>query len=177
MKARHKRLTLVLGGMAILGLGVWAIATAFQQNLNYSYTPSEIVAGKAPQHHTLRIGGMVEEGTLKHEPDGLTWTFVVTDMIHAIPVTYRGILPDLFKEGKGVVAEGKLDGAGFTAEQVLAKHDENYMPPEAAYALKKAREAKAAGTQAGASASAVPADGAQAAQAAQSMNAVKGGTQ
>lgn len=144
MKARQKRAALVLTGLVILSLAVWMIVKAFNENINYNYTPSDIVSGKAPQDHTFRIGGLVEEGTLKHVPDTTTWNFTVTDLVHKVPVTYHGILPDLFKEGKGVVAEGKLHGGDFTAEQVLAKHDENYMPAEAAVALKKAQEAKAA---------------------------------
>ena len=149
MKARHKRLALVAGGVAVLGVGAWLIMSAFQQNLTYFYTPTEVLAGKAPSHHTIRIGGMVEAGTLKRQADGLTWGFVVTDMAQRVPVTYHGILPDLFKEGKGVVAEGTFDSGSFNAEQVLAKHDENYMPPDAAYAMKKGQEAKDAAAKLG----------------------------
>jgi cytochrome c-type biogenesis protein CcmE len=145
MKARHKRFALVFVGLAVLGLAAWLIFSAFQKNLVFFFTPTQVFAGDAPQGRTFRIGGMVEKGTLVHQPDGLTWRFVVTDMSKTLPVTYRGILPDLFKEGKGVVAEGKLGADNvFTAETVLAKHDENYMPPEAAYALKKGKEANAA---------------------------------
>lgn len=150
MKARHKRLTLVVGGVAVLGIGAWLVLSAFQKNLVFFFTPTQILAGEAPQGRSFRVGGMVESGTLVHQPDGLTWTFTVTDMAHKIPVTYHGILPDLFKEGKGVVAEGKLVGDTFTAEQVLAKHDENYMPPDAAYAMKKGQEAKDATARLGA---------------------------
>ncbi len=150
MKARHKRLALVLGGVAVLGIAAWLIMSAFQKNLVFFFTPTQVLAGEAPQGRSFRIGGMVESGSLAHEPDGLTWTFTVTDMAHKIPVSYRGILPDLFKEGKGVVAEGKLSGSTFAAEQVLAKHDENYMPPDAAYAMKKGQEAKDAAAKLGA---------------------------
>ena len=117
--------------------------SAFQKNLVFFFTPTQILAGEAPQGRSFRVGGMVESGSLVHQPDGLTWTFIVTDLAHQIPVTYRGILPDLFKEGKGVVAEGKLVGATFTAEQVLAKHDENYMPPEVARSLQQGKAAAA----------------------------------
>lgn len=150
MKARHKRFALVIGGVAVLGLAAWLVTSAFKQNLVFFFTPTQILAGEAPQGRSFRVGGMVEAGSLVHQADGLTWTFVVTDMAHKINVTYRGILPDLFKEGKGVVAEGKLDaGNTFSAEQVLAKHDENYMPPDAAYALKKGKEANDANVRLG----------------------------
>ncbi len=146
MKTRHKRFALVGAGLVVLGIAAWLILSAFQKNLVFFFTPTQVYAGEAPHGHSFRVGGMVEKGSLVHQPDGLTWTFIVTDMSKTIPVSYRGILPDLFKEGKGVVAEGKLgDGNVFVAEQVLAKHDENYMPPDAAYALKKGQEANAAG--------------------------------
>jgi len=152
MKTRHKRLTLVAVGLATLGVAAWLILSAFQKNLVYFFTPTQVLAGDAPHGSSFRIGGMVEKGSLVHQADGLTWTFVVTDMAHQIPVSYRGILPDLFKEGKGVVAEGKLGSDNtFAAEQVLAKHDENYMPPDAAYALKKGKEANDANQKMGAS--------------------------
>jgi cytochrome c-type biogenesis protein CcmE len=142
MKTRYKRLALVMIGLAVLGVASWLVLSAFQKNLVFFFTPSQIYAGEAPHERSFRIGGMVEKGTLVHQADGLTWTFMVTDTMKKIPVSYRGILPDLFKEGKGVVAEGKLRGDNvFAAEQVLAKHDENYMPPDAAYALKKGKEA------------------------------------
>jgi cytochrome c-type biogenesis protein CcmE len=154
MKSRHKRLTLVVGGVAVLGVAAWLIMSAFQKNLVFFFTPTQILAGEAPQGRSFRVGGMVESGSLVHQSDGLTWTFVVTDMAHRIPVSYKGILPDLFKEGKGVVAEGRLSGTTFSAEQVLAKHDENYMPPDAAYAMKKGQEAKDATAKLGATVSA-----------------------
>jgi cytochrome c-type biogenesis protein CcmE len=151
MKTRHKRLVLVATGLAILGVAAWLILSAFQKNLVFFFTPTQVLSGEAPHGRSFRVGGMVEKGSLVHQSDGLTWTFVVTDMAKQIPVSYRGILPDLFKEGKGVVAEGKLGSDNvFAAEQVLAKHDENYMPPDAAYALKKGKEANAANQKIGA---------------------------
>ncbi|WP_028311480.1 cytochrome c maturation protein CcmE [Derxia gummosa] len=141
MKPRHKRLGLVLGGIAVLGIGVWLVLAAFRQNLVFFYTPSQVAGGEAPHERRFRIGGLVETGSLRRDGDGLTVSFVVTDTARTVPVRYRGALPDLFKEGKGVVAQGRLaaDGA-FVADEVLAKHDENYMPPEAAQALKTAHE-------------------------------------
>jgi cytochrome c-type biogenesis protein CcmE len=151
MKTRHKRLILVGAGLAALGMSAWLVLSAFQKNLVFFFTPTQIFAGEAPHGRSFRIGGMVESGSLVHQPDGLTWTFLVTDTARNIQVSYRGILPDLFKEGKGVVAEGKLGSDNvFTAEQVLAKHDENYMPPDAAYALKKGKEANDANQHIGA---------------------------
>ncbi|MDR3482982.1 MAG: cytochrome c maturation protein CcmE [Burkholderiaceae bacterium] len=151
MKTRHKRLALVAAGLAVLGVAAWLILSAFQKNLVFFFTPTQIFAGEAPHGRSFRVGGMVEKGTLVHQPDGLTWTFMVTDTAKKIPVSYKGILPDLFKEGKGVVAEGKLGSDNvFVAEQVLAKHDENYMPPDAAYALKKGKEANDANEHPGA---------------------------
>ncbi|MGC3944543.1 MAG: cytochrome c maturation protein CcmE [Chryseolinea sp.] len=144
MKARHKRLTLVLTGLAALGLAAWFVLSAFQKNLVFFFTPSQIVSGAAPAQRSFRVGGMVEKGSLQRLPDGITYRFVVTDMVQKINVQYKGLLPDLFKEGKGVVAQGKLGADhSFVADEVLAKHDENYMPPEAAYALKQADASKA----------------------------------
>jgi cytochrome c-type biogenesis protein CcmE len=115
------------------------VLNAFQSNLVFFFTPSQVVANEAPRDRAFRIGGMVEEGSLVREKDALTVRFKVTDTAKTIPVVYTGILPDLFKEGKGVVAQGRLNGDGtFRASEVLAKHDENYMPPEAAHALKQA---------------------------------------
>ena len=143
MKARHKRLLLLLLGLAVLGGGVWLVLSAFQKNLVFFFTPTQVLSGDAPRDRSFRIGGMVEQGSLRRQADGLTVTFVVTDMARRVDVRYRGILPDLFKEGKGVVAQGRLqDGLVFMAEEVLAKHDENYMPPEAAHALEQARKAR-----------------------------------
>jgi cytochrome c-type biogenesis protein CcmE len=145
MKPRYKRLVLIGAGLATLGLAATLVLTAFQKNLVFFFTPTQILAGEAPKGSNFRMGGMVEEGSLKRQPDGVTVAFVVTDTAQKIRVHYRGSLPDLFKEGKGVVAQGKLGPDQlFLAEEVLAKHDENYMPPDAAYAVKKAQEAKQA---------------------------------
>jgi cytochrome c-type biogenesis protein CcmE len=142
MKARHKRLSLVLLGLSVLGLGAWFVLSAFQKNLVFFFTPSQIVSGEAPAGRSFRVGGMVEVGSLKREADGLGMSFVVTDMKQRVTVRYSGLVPDLFKEGKGVVAQGRLEeGRVFLAEEVLAKHDENYMPPEAAAALAQAGQA------------------------------------
>lgn len=142
MKARHKRLTLIIVGLATLGVAAWLVLSAFQKNLVFFFTPTQILAGEAPQGRSFRMGGMVEKGSLQRQVDGVTVSFVVTDTAHQVRVNYRGILPDLFKEGKGVVAQGKLgENQVFLADEVLAKHDENYMPPEAAYALKKGKQA------------------------------------
>ena len=143
MKARHKKLLLV--AVAVLGLGAVAalVLNAFNSNLVFFFSPTQVVQGEAPQGRAFRIGGLVEQGSLKRNPDGVTAHFRVTDTAHTVAVTYTGILPDLFKEGKGVVAEGRMGGDGvFKAEQVLAKHDENYMPPEAASALEQAQKAQ-----------------------------------
>jgi cytochrome c-type biogenesis protein CcmE len=137
MKPRHKKLALMGVGLAGLGIAAALVLNAFQNNLVFFFSPTQVAAREAPLQKTFRVGGLVQEGSLKREDDGLTVRFVVTDLAHTIPVVYNGILPDLFKEGKGVVAQGRLGADGvFHAEQVLAKHDENYMPPEAADALK-----------------------------------------
>ncbi len=144
MKTRHKRLSFLLLGLAALGLASVFVLNAFNSNLVFFFSPSQIAAKEAPIGRSFRIGGMVEQGSLKRESNGLTVNFVVTDTAKTIPVVYHGILPDLFKEGKGVVAQGKLTEDGvFHADEVLAKHDENYMPPEAAAALKSAKETNA----------------------------------
>jgi cytochrome c-type biogenesis protein CcmE len=143
MKPRHKRAALIGAGLVVLAAAVGLVLTAFQQNLVFFFTPSQVAANEVPAGKSFRIGGMVEEGSLKRAPDGLTVHFKVTDTAKAIPVTYTGILPDLFKEGKGVVAQGRLGPDGvFTATEVLAKHDENYMPPEAAHAVEQAHRAQ-----------------------------------
>ena len=143
MKTRYKRLLLVSVGLATLALAAALVLSAFQKNLVFFFTPSQVFRGEAPQARSFRLGGMVESGSLERQPDGITVKFVVTDMAQRIPAVYRGILPDLFKEGKGVIAQGKLGPDGiFAADEVLAKHDENYMPPEAAYAMKKAQQDK-----------------------------------
>ena len=143
MKSRHKKLLAIALAVAGLGVIVALVLNAFQSNLVFFYSPSQVVAGEAPKDRSFRIGGLVEEGSIKRQADGLTVRFVVTDTAHSIAAVYTGILPDLFKEGKGVVAEGHLGGDGiFTATQVLAKHDENYMPPEAAHAIEQAEKAQ-----------------------------------
>ena len=142
MKSRHKRLALVGMGLAILGVASALILNAFQSNLVFFYTPSQVAAKEAPQARSFRIGGLVEQGSVQRQPDGVTVRFVVTDTANSIAVLYTGILPDLFKEGKGVVAQGQIGADGvFRAKEVLAKHDENYMPPEAADAVQRARKA------------------------------------
>jgi cytochrome c-type biogenesis protein CcmE len=143
MKPRQKRLALILGGLAVLGIATALVLSAFRENLVFFYSPSQVVNHEAPQNKAFRIGGLVEVGSLKRQADGVTVTFNVTDTAKVIPVAYKGILPDLFKEGKGVVAQGKLGPDGvFTAHEVLAKHDENYMPPEASHALEQAQKAQ-----------------------------------
>ncbi len=142
MTPRRKRLAMVVGGVAVLGIGAALILNAFNSNLVFFYSPTQVAANEAPTGRSFRIGGLVEQGSLKREPDGVSVRFVVTDTAKIVPVVYKGILPDLFKEGKGVVAQGKLEADGvFHASEVLAKHDENYMPPEAADALEKAHKA------------------------------------
>lgn len=135
---RKKRLTIVLFLVAGIALAVGLTTYALRQNINLFYDPSQISAGEAPVDVRIRAGGMVEEGSVVRDPDSLKVQFRVTDFNASVPVEYDGILPDLFAEGQGVVAMGRLNGEGrFVADQVLAKHDENYMPPEVAEALKK----------------------------------------
>jgi cytochrome c-type biogenesis protein CcmE len=139
MKPRHKRFAMIAAGLGALGLAAVLVLNAFRSNLVFFFTPTQVVQGEAPVNTNFRIGGLVEKGSIQRQSDGLTVNFVVTDTAKSMKVSYTGILPDLFKEGKGVVAQGKLGSDGiFHADQVLAKHDENYMPPEAAEALKKA---------------------------------------
>ncbi len=143
MKPRHKRLAMIVGGVAALGAAAALVLSAFQQNLVFFFTPSQVAANEAPQGRNFRIGGLVEAGSVKRQADGVTVQFVVTDTARSIPVVYRGILPDLFREGKGVVTQGRLGPDGvFQASEVLAKHDENYMPPESAQALEQAGKAQ-----------------------------------
>jgi len=145
VKARHRRFLWIGAGVAVLGGAAALVLNAFQSNLVFFFTPSQIVANEAPQGRAFRVGGLVEEKSLARESDGLTIRFKVTDTAATVPVVYKGILPDLFKEGKGVVAQGKIGPDGvFQASEVLAKHDENYMPPEAADAVNKAHGAAAA---------------------------------
>ena len=140
MKSRHKRLILIIVGLGFLGVASSLILSAFQENLVFFFSPSDVVADKAPRDRAFRVGGVVEEGSVKR--DGVMVSFKVTDTAQTIPVVFQGILPDLFREGKGVVAQGKLGADGvFRASEVLAKHDENYMPPEAAHAVEQAHKA------------------------------------
>ena len=142
MKARNKRLMLVVAGVALLGVAATFVFTALSKNINVFYSPSEVKANQAPRDRTFRLGGLVQEGSLKRQPDGLTVHFQVTDKAQTIDVSYTGILPDLFKEGTGMIAQGKLAEDGvFNATEVLAKHDETYMPPEVAKALEKGKQA------------------------------------
>ena len=139
MKPRHKRIAIIIGALTAISLAAALILNALNSNIALFVTPSEVAAGKAPSGQAFRIGGMVQEGSVKR--DGLTVNFVITDMAKNIPVAYTGILPDLFKEGKGAVIQGRLDPNGqFIASEVLAKHDENYMPPEAKHALDQAQK-------------------------------------
>ena len=141
MKARHRRFAWIAAGVAVLGVAVALVLNAFQSNLVFFYSPSQVLSKEAPVGRPFRIGGMVESGSLKREKDSLTVQFVVTDTAQNVTVRYTGLLPDLFKEGKGVVAQGSLGPDGvFTATEVLAKHDENYMPPEAAAAIEQAHK-------------------------------------
>src|ERR1043165_5440787 len=140
MKRRHKRVIFIACCLAALGLAAWLVLAAFKNNLVFFFSPTQVAAKEAPQGRTFRIGGLVQDGTLKRDTDGLTIRFTVTDTANTIPVVYKGILPDLFKEGRGCVAQGKVGSDGvFYADQIMAKHDENYMPPEAAKALDKAK--------------------------------------
>jgi cytochrome c-type biogenesis protein CcmE len=139
MKPRHRRFAWIGAGVAALAVALALVLNAFQSNLVFFFSPTDVADHKAPQGRPFRIGGLVVDQSLKRESDGLTVRFEVTDTAKTIPVVYKGILPDLFREGKGVVAQGRLESDGtFRATEVLAKHDENYMPPEAAAALGKA---------------------------------------
>ena len=143
---QKKRLGLIAGGLIVCGAAAALVFNAFEENLVFFFSPSQVAAHEAPEGRAFRIGGFVQEGSVQRQKDGVTVRFEVTDTAHTVPVTYKGSLPDLFKEGKGVVAQGKLQNGVFVADQVLAKHDENYMPPEAEKAVqdahKKARAMK-----------------------------------
>jgi len=142
MTPRRKRLLLIVGGIAMLSVATSLVLAAFRDNLVFFYTPTEVAANKAPLGRPFRIGGLVRDGSLKR--NGLDVSFVVTDTARDLPVVYSGILPDLFRQGKGVVAQGSLGGDGvFHATEILAKHDENYMPPEAGQALEQGKKAQA----------------------------------
>jgi cytochrome c-type biogenesis protein CcmE len=136
MKPRHKRMAIVVGVLAMVGGAAALVLNAFQSNMVFFYSPTQVASLEAPVAKTFRLGGLVQQGSVQR--DGLNVNFVVTDTVKTTPVRYQGILPDLFKEGKGVVAQGQLQNGVFVAREVLAKHDENYMPPEAAEALKRA---------------------------------------
>jgi len=139
VKPRHKRALIIVGALATLAVAAVLILNALNSNIALYVTPSEVAAGKAPKSQTFRICGMVKDGSLKR--DELVVHFIITDLVQEIAVSYKGILPDLFKEGKGAVVQGKLDHDGqFVASEVLAKHDENYMPPEAKHALEQAQK-------------------------------------
>ena len=140
MKPRQKRFAMIAGGLVALGVTAAFVLAAFQENLVFFFTPTQVEAKEAPQGRAFCIGGMVVPGSVKRQADGVTVQFVVTDTAKNVPVVYKGLLPDLFREGKGVVTQGKLGGDGvFYASEVLAKHDENYMPPAAADAIKQAQ--------------------------------------
>ena len=141
MKSRTQRklfIAFVLAGITLAGAFAYR---AFQENLLYFFSPTQVAAGEAPQR-TFRLGGMVLAGSFKREPGSLTARFVLTDNVHSVPVSYTGVFPDLFREGAGAVVIGRMGGGEFVAEEVLAKHDENYMPPEVTEALQKAHEAQ-----------------------------------
>ena len=136
---RKKRIVIVCSILVGMGIAALLILTAFEKNLLYFYSTSQIIAGEAPTARAFRIGGMVVDGSVERDPESLKVRFVLTDTLKEIEVHYKGILPDLFREGQGIVANGKLDSDGvFQANEVLAKHDENYMPPEVAQALQDA---------------------------------------
>jgi cytochrome c-type biogenesis protein CcmE len=140
MKPRHQRLVLIGASLAACGIALALVLSAFRDNLVFFFTPSQVAAGAAPRSGIFRIGGLVEQGSVRRLEDGLTVRFVITDNAQKVPVHYQGTLPDLFREGKGAVAQGRLgQGALFLAQEVLAKHDENYMPAEAAHALEQGR--------------------------------------
>ena len=139
MKSRYKRALIITAGLVVIGLAALLILNALNSNIALFVTPSEVAAGKAPKDQAFRIGGMVKDQSVRR--DGLTVHFVITDLVKEIPVAYTGILPDLFKEGKGAVIQGRMNANGeFIASEVLAKHDENYMPPEAQHALEQAQK-------------------------------------
>jgi cytochrome c-type biogenesis protein CcmE len=145
MKPRHQRFLFIIGGIAIVAAAVGLVLYALKNNVSLYFTPTQVYNKEAPLGRSFRIGGLVEVGSVKREGDGLTVHFSITDTAKNMQVVYKGILPDLFKEGKGVVAQGKLEeGNVFRAEEVLAKHDENYMPPEAKDALAAAAKAQSA---------------------------------
>jgi cytochrome c-type biogenesis protein CcmE len=143
MKSRHKRAAIIIGGVAVLGIGTALVLSAFRSNLVFFFSPSQVYAKEAPLGRAFRIGGMVEKGSVRRIGNSLTISFLVTDTARTVPVEYTGLLPDLFKEGKGVVAQGSLGPDGvFHASEILAKHDANYMPPDAQHAIEQAQKAQ-----------------------------------
>ena len=143
MKPRTRRALWIVAGLAGLGVAATLVLNAFQSNLVFFFTPSQVASSEAPRDRAFRIGGLVEAGSVRRIPNSVDVSFVVTDTVQRVPVVYSGLLPDLFKEGKGVVAQGMLAADGtFKATEVLAKHDENYMPPEAGAALEAAQKHK-----------------------------------
>jgi len=141
MKTRHKRIAFIVFGLVGLSVAAFLVTNAFKNNLVFFFSPSQIASKEAPVGRNFRIGGLVERGSMRRDGDGLTVKFTVTDTANSVLVVYKGILPDLFKEGRGCVAQGHVGADGvFYADQVLAKHDENYMPPEAAQSIEKAKQ-------------------------------------
>ncbi|MDP1635415.1 MAG: cytochrome c maturation protein CcmE [Gallionellaceae bacterium] len=141
MTPRRKRIALIAGGLAALSIATALVANALNSSIAFFYTPTQVAADEAPRNKAFRIGGMVKEGSIRREGGGLTVQFIVTDTARDVPVSYKGILPDLFKEGKGAVVQGRIESDGrFVATEVLAKHDENYMPPEAQHAIDEAQK-------------------------------------
>ena len=141
MKRKHKRLTFAAVGLCLLGVAAALVLTAFEESIVFFHSPTDVAEGKVQSDRRIRLGGLVEQGSVQKQPDAVT-AFRITDGANVIAVTYKGILPDLFREGQGVVTEGRLQGANFVADEVLAKHDENYLPPEVADALKKSGQWK-----------------------------------
>ncbi|CAJ0700661.1 MULTISPECIES: cytochrome c maturation protein CcmE [Ralstonia] len=141
MTRRQRRLGILIAALVCAGAATALTLNAFRSNLVFFFSPSQIAAKEAPVAQVFRLGGLVERGSIQRERDGMTIRFIVTDTARGVPVVYRGLLPDLFREGKGVVARGRLGQDGvFVASEVLAKHDENYMPPEAADAVRRAAQ-------------------------------------
>src|SRR6266545_3291755 len=141
MKRRHRRIAFIVAGLTGLGIAAALVLNAFKNNLVFFFSPTQVAAKEAPVNRTFRIGGLVEQGSLKTQSDGLTIKFTITDTATSIPIIYKGIKPDLFKEGRGCVAQGRVGADGvFYADQIMAKHDENYMPPEAAKALEQGKD-------------------------------------
>jgi cytochrome c-type biogenesis protein CcmE len=150
MTRKQKRLTTVIAGLLLLGAAAALVLTALKENLVYFKSPTEILAEPPTNSRSIRLGGLVEEGSLERQADGVTVLFAITDLANSVPVTYKGILPDLFREGQGVITQGKLGPDGvFLADEVLAKHDETYMPPEVAEALRESGQWRGDGEEGG----------------------------